>query len=129
MPPPLGPEVDATPRALPARIPMRGQYVSLEPLHRRHAEELWRAAQGADESWAYLGNGPFASREAMARVVEDLAAVHEPMFWAVRPVVTGVASGWLALADIQPRTHRLSWAISGSARACSVPVPQPRLSS
>ena len=103
MPPPLGPEVDATPRALPARIPMRGQYVSLEPLHRRHAEELWRAAQGADESWAYLGNGPFASREAMARVVGDLAAVHEPMFWAVRPVVTGVASGWLALADIQPR--------------------------
>jgi RimJ/RimL family protein N-acetyltransferase len=103
MPPPLGPEVDATPRALPARVPMRGQYVSLEPLHRRHAEELWRAAQGADESWTYLGNGPFASREAMARGVADLAAVHEPMFWAVRPIITGVASGWLALADILPR--------------------------
>jgi RimJ/RimL family protein N-acetyltransferase len=25
------------------------------------------------------------------------------MFWAVRPVSTGVASGWLALMDIQPR--------------------------
>jgi RimJ/RimL family protein N-acetyltransferase len=84
-------------------MPIRGQHVSLEPLHRRHAEELWRAAQGADESWTYLGCGPFATAEAMARVVADFAAVHEPMFWAVRPVATGVVSGWLALADIQPR--------------------------
>lgn len=103
MPPPLGPEVDPTPRALPARTPIRGQYVSLEPLHRRHAAELWHAAQGAEESWAYLGSGPFASADALARAVIDFAAVHEPMFWAIRPVATGVASGWLALADIQPR--------------------------
>jgi RimJ/RimL family protein N-acetyltransferase len=103
MPSPLGPEVDATPRALPARTPIRGQYVALEPLHRRHAEELWHAAQGADESWAYLGSGPFPSGAAMARYLADVAAVHEPMFWAVRPIATGVASGWLALADIQPR--------------------------
>ncbi len=103
MPPPTGPEVDTIPRALPARVPIRGQYVSLEPLHRRHADELWRAAQGADESWTYLGTGPFASAEMMARTVADLAAAHEPMFWAVRPITTGVASGWLALADIQPR--------------------------
>ncbi len=99
----IGPEVDATPRPLPARTPIRGHYVLLEPLHRRHAEELWHAAQGADDSWAYMGNGPFASADAMARTVTDLAAVHEPMFWAVRPVATGVVSGWLALADIQPR--------------------------
>src|ERR1035437_6033121 len=48
---PLGPEVDTTPRPLPARVPLRGQHVVLEPLHRRHAAELWRAAQGADESF------------------------------------------------------------------------------
>jgi RimJ/RimL family protein N-acetyltransferase len=39
----------------------------------------------------------------MGRAVAEFAAVHEPMFWAVRPVATGVASGWLALADIQPK--------------------------
>ena len=33
----------------------------------------------------------------------DLAAMHDPMLWAVRPVTTGVASGWLALMDIQPK--------------------------
>ncbi|WP_428486607.1 GNAT family N-acetyltransferase [Rhodopila sp.] len=103
MPPPIGPEVDAIPRPLPVHTPIRGQYVSLEPLHRRHTGELWQAAQGADESWTYLGAGPFASAEAMARHVADVAAVHEPMFWAIRPITTGVVAGWLALADIQPR--------------------------
>ena len=100
---PLGPEVDATPRPLPARVPIRGKYAVLEPLHRRHAADLWRVAQGADDSWTYMGYGPFASAEAMARFVADAAATHDPMMWAVRPVTTGVVSGWLALMDIQPR--------------------------
>ena len=103
MPLPIGPEIDATPRPLPARIAIRGRYVTLEPLHRRHAAELWRAAAGADDSWAYLSQGPFPSAEAMARYVMDAAVTHDPMVWAIRPVTTGVVSGWLALMDIQPR--------------------------
>ncbi|HXF01544.1 MAG TPA: GNAT family protein [Arthrobacter sp.] len=103
MSPPIGPLVDATPRPLPARVPIRGQYAVLEPLHRRHAAELWQAAQGADDSFAYLGYGPFPTADAMAKQIADMAATHDPMVWAVRPVVTGVASGWLALLDIQPR--------------------------
>ena len=92
---PIGPEVDTTPRPLPARVPVRGRYVTLEPLHRRHSDELWQAAQGADESWTYLGAGPFASAEAMGRHVMDLAATHDPMFWAVRPVTTAwFQAGW-----------------------------------
>ena len=55
------------------------------------------------ETWTYLSAGPFASKDAMARHIMDVASVHEPMFWAVRPVTTGVTAGWLALADIQPR--------------------------
>ena len=102
MPLPIGPEIDATPRPLPARVAVRGRYATLEPLHRRHAEELWQAAAGADESWTYLGQGPFASAGAMERYVMDAAAKHDPMVWAVRPVMTGVVSGWLALMDIQP---------------------------
>jgi RimJ/RimL family protein N-acetyltransferase len=100
---PLGPEVDPTPRPLPVRAPLAGRYAMLEPLHRRHAAELWQAAQGADESWAYLAQGPFASEEAMTRFVDEFAGSDERIAWAVRPVATGVASGWLALLDIQPR--------------------------
>jgi RimJ/RimL family protein N-acetyltransferase len=100
---PVGPEVDATPRPLPPRTPLRGQYAVLEPLHKRHAEELWRAAQGADESFTYLPSGPFATREAMIRYINDFASDQNRVTWAVRPIATGVASGWLSLLDIQPK--------------------------
>ena len=100
---PVGPLVDATPRPLPARAPLRGSYAVLEPLHRRHADELWDAAQGADDSWDYMGYGPFSSRDAMAAHVAEFASQHDPMAWAVRPVSTGVVSGWLTLMDIQPK--------------------------
>jgi RimJ/RimL family protein N-acetyltransferase len=100
---PLGPEVETTPRPLPARARLAGQHAVLEPLHVRHADELWRGAQGADESWTYMGYGPFADAAAMRRFVADTAAQHDPMVWAVRPVATGVVSGWLALMDTQPR--------------------------
>ncbi len=98
----VGPLVDATPRPLPARVRIKGREVELEPLHVRHAAELWSAAQGADDSWAYLGYGPFADQAAMQRHVGAFAATHDPMAWAVRPVATGVVSGWLTLMEIQP---------------------------
>lgn len=101
-PPPLGPEVDPTPRPLPARIPIRGVHAVLEPLHVRHAAELWEAAQGADDSWAYMPYGPFPTRAAMAAFVAEFASRHDPMAWAVRPVATGAVSGWLTLMEIRP---------------------------
>jgi RimJ/RimL family protein N-acetyltransferase len=102
-PQPLGPPVDTTPRPLPARVPIRGRYVSLEPLHRRHVAELWRAAQGADQSWTYLHYGPFASEDALAKEVMDMASQQDRIAWAVRPITTGEVSGWLSLIDIQPK--------------------------
>ncbi len=102
---PIGPEVDPTPRPLPIRVPIRGQYVVLEPLHRRHAAELWQAAQaeGGRESWDYMGYGPFADEAALAGFVAEFAANHDPAPWAVRPISTGLVTGWLTLMEIQPR--------------------------
>ena len=102
MPLPLGPEVDTTPRPLPARVPLRGQYAVLEPLHRRHAAELWQAAQGAEDSWTYFSHGPFPTEQALARHVMELSVDRDRIFWAIRPLTTGVASGWLALTSIEP---------------------------
>ena len=101
--PPVGPLVDATARPLPARIRLRGQYVELEPLHVRHTAELWQAMKGAEDSWAYMGYGPFATEAALRSFVADFAANHDPMAWAVRPVTTGVVTGWLTLMEIQPK--------------------------
>jgi RimJ/RimL family protein N-acetyltransferase len=100
--PPLGPLVDPWPRPLPARTPVAGAHVTLEPLHRRHADELFEASRGAETSFAYLGYGPFATREEMTRFVTASAAQHDPMFWAVRPVASGTVSGWLSLMSIEP---------------------------
>jgi RimJ/RimL family protein N-acetyltransferase len=102
---PVGPLVDASPRPLPARVTIRGRHAVLESLHRRHAPELWQAAQGAaaDPSWDYMGYGPFAAEAAMTAFVADMAAQHDPMAWAIRPVTTGVVSGWLTLMEIQPK--------------------------
>jgi len=99
---PLGPEVDSWPRPLPARTAITGAHVVLEPLHRRHAEELFEAAKNADDGFAYMSYGPFASQNDMAKVIAANAAQHDPMFWAVRPIATGVASGWLSLMEIEP---------------------------
>ena len=100
--PPLGPLVDPAPRPLPVRTPLRGRDVVLEPLHPRHAPELWDAARGAEQSWAYLPYGPFADAAAMASHVASFASTHDPMAWAIRPIATGVASGWLTLMEIEP---------------------------
>jgi RimJ/RimL family protein N-acetyltransferase len=100
---PVGPEVDSTPRPLPSRTTLHGRYVVLEPLHKRHADELWHASLGADDSWTYLPSGPFATRDAMIRHINDFASDQSRVVWAVRPIATGVASGWLTLMDIQPK--------------------------
>ncbi len=100
---PLGPEVDAWPRPLPARVPLAGAHVGLEPLHRRHAAELFEAMRGDEDSFIYMSYGPFASAEALRDFVAAQAARHDPMVWAVRPVVTGRVSGWLALLNIDPQ--------------------------
>jgi RimJ/RimL family protein N-acetyltransferase len=102
--PPVGPLVDATPRPLPARIPHKGAGVDLEPLHVRHAADLWQAAQSdpSGASWAYMGYGPFTDAAAMRAFVAGFASTHDPMAWAVRPHRSGTADGWLTLMEIHP---------------------------
>lgn len=100
---PLGETVDRRPRPLPSRVAHQGVHVVLEPLHPRHAPDLWEAARGADESWDYMGYGPFADEAALTRQVEEFAAQHDPLAFAVRVVASGRVMGWLTLLDIQPR--------------------------
>jgi RimJ/RimL family protein N-acetyltransferase len=87
---------------LPARVRLRGVHVELEPLHVRHAAELWAASQGAEDTWSYMGYGPFADQAAMTAFVAGFASTHDPMAWAVRPVATGVVSGWITLMEMAP---------------------------
>ena len=102
--PPVGPVVDTTPRPVPARIPHKGRSVDLEPLHVRHAEEMWQAAQTDREhaSWVYMFHGPFADAQAMRTHVGNMAATHDPLAWAIRPHRSGTVDGYLTLMEMNP---------------------------
>lgn len=104
---PVGPPVNTTPCGLPARVAIGGQYCVLEPLHRRHADDLWIAAEvgtpRADASWDYLAYGPFADAAGMVRHIADFSTQQDHVAWAIRPLSTGMVSGWLTLMDIQPK--------------------------
>ena len=105
--PPVGPRTETAPRPLPPRTNLTGVAVQLEPLHASHAPELWQAAEAGtprgDLSWAYLGYGPFTSAAALEAFVADFAAIHDSYAWAVRPLTTGMVSGWLTLMNVEPR--------------------------
>ncbi len=77
--------------------------MSLEPLGVEHIDELWRAAQGADASFAYLRYGPFAQQRDLQELITELAGRVDQPFWAVRAKSSGVAQGWLSLCDVYPQ--------------------------
>ncbi|WP_298215510.1 GNAT family N-acetyltransferase [Acidocella sp.] len=100
---PIGPEVDGWPRPPPSRQKFQGGRVVLEPLARRHAAELF-AAQGEDDAgFTYLSFGPWRSVAEVEVFIAEHYADPATAFWAVRPLATGRASGFLSLLNIEPR--------------------------
>lgn len=99
---PLGPIADSWPRPLPARQKFQGQRTTLEPLARRHASELLEAAQFAEDSFTYVGFGPWRNRADVEALLATCCSDPAALFWVVRPVTTGRASGFLALKNIEP---------------------------
>lgn len=99
---PVGPLVETWPRPLPMRQKFQGQRVALEPLARRHAAELFEAAQFAEDSFTYMGFGPWHSKADVEATIAARCSDPTAPFWAVRPVTTGRVSGFLALINIEP---------------------------
>ncbi len=99
---PLGPQVDNWPRPLPARATITGAHVTLEPMHRRHLDELFDAAHTAPESFIYLPYGPFPTKPDLSAFIAANTARHDPIFWTIRPIASGLAAGWISLMDIEP---------------------------
>ncbi|MBB5373270.1 GNAT family N-acetyltransferase [Acidocella aromatica] len=96
-------EVDPWPRPVPSRTGHSGAHVALEPLHRRHVAELAEAARNAEASFTYIPYGPFADRKALEGFVAASSSRFDALFWTIRPVSTGMASGWLSLMNIEPQ--------------------------
>lgn len=99
---PVGPLVDSWPRPLPLRQKIQGQRVTLEPLARRHARELFEAAQFAEDSFTYVSFGPWHNVADVEATIATRCSDPTMLFWAVRPVATGRVSGFLALMSAEP---------------------------
>lgn len=98
---PIGPPAPASACVAPRKQEHVGRSVRLVPLSEKHADGLWQAAQNADESWIYLGYGPFASFDDFKRHIAKLAGLTDQPFFAVVPA-GGAVSGWLSYCDIEP---------------------------
>lgn len=97
----IGDLADWTAPDLPARSVMRGRYVVLEPLERRHVSELYQAHAGHDEVWRYIPSGPFQNEAALEAWVDSVRIAHDPMQFAVR-MEDGRIGGTLSIMRINP---------------------------
>jgi hypothetical protein len=96
--PNVGSEAIAPACAIPDK--RAGRSVDLLPLDERQAKDLWQASLGADESWTYLGYGPFLGLEHLKRHVAKLVVLTDQPFFAVVPK-NEPAMGWLSYCDIE----------------------------
>ena len=85
----LGPRLWWRPAVPPARTPLAGARVRLEPLDAvAHAAALFEAAQGEGSDprlWLYLADGPFADEAAFTDWVRTRSASVDPLFFAIAP--------------------------------------------
>ncbi len=87
----------------PPREPLSAQSVLLEPLDpRRHSDDLFAAARGADQSWHYLPYGPFASKAEFLDWLERHASTADPLAFAIVDRATGAARGIATFMSIVP---------------------------
>ncbi|KQB13271.1 GNAT family N-acetyltransferase [Rhodobacter capsulatus] len=91
----------AAPRFPDAKV-IDGRACRLERLEERHADALFRANSEDDAIWDYLPYGPFPSEAGYIRWVGDMAASHDPLFYAVVEKETGLASGVMSYLRITP---------------------------
>jgi RimJ/RimL family protein N-acetyltransferase len=87
----------------PGPVTLRGRYVTLEPLNaERHAAALWKGVQGHDELWTWLPDGPYPTRAALRRALEEKQAAANAVFLAIVPVGTDAAAGYASYMRMDP---------------------------
>ena len=96
------PVPDWRPPPPPAREPMQGRYVTLEPLEARHADELFAAWDGHDDLWTWMPDGPYRDPETLRAECARRAGLSDPLYFAIRPQVSGRAEGIASYLRIAP---------------------------
>ena len=106
---PVGAPVSEIEVIPPPRRPLRGSFVTLEPIDPdRHADGLFSVGHGsatAGAVWTYLPYGPFADLEAMRTWLVTLPDSNDPLFFAV--IRDGSPVGMTSFLNIDTSMRRL----------------------
>ena len=98
-----GERVTLPPSLLPARIPLEGVDVTLEPMDAsKHATGLYEASHRTEEAlriWDYLTYGPWPDVEAYKGFLRGQSASVDPIFYAIRSNRTGKLCGQASFLD------------------------------
>jgi len=87
----------------PARVPLDGRTVRLEPVDpARHAAQLFASIQGADHVWDYLAYGPFPNFETFSSWLNERAASTDPLFYTVVDRAAEAARGMASYMRFDP---------------------------
>lgn len=99
------------PARFPARIPLQGRTVCLEPLDPAwHGCALYEASHADDAAravWTYLLPSPFAEQDQFQSWLRDCAAAADPVFFAVCDTAAGEARGMASFLRIAPKDGAL----------------------
>lgn len=92
------------PRPHPVRESIDGRYVRLEPLSAHHGQELYSACCGPENRsrFDYLFEDPPERQQDIDAWIERVAALDDPLFFAVIDQTTGRCEGRQALMRIVP---------------------------
>lgn len=102
-----GAAVTSLPSGLvPARSVLAGRHVQLEPMDPAlHADDLYKASHLDDDGraiWTYLPEGPWPDRAAYTASLRANAGMFDRIFYALRPLPEGPASGQASFMDMHP---------------------------
>lgn len=88
----------------PPHVALAGQYCRVEPLHARHARDLWEAQRADPQGarWTYSFHGPYPDFADYQDWVRGAQASVDPQFYAVLDA-EGRACGSCAYMRIEPR--------------------------
>ena len=97
--------VDPLPSGLvPARRMLEGRHVRLEPMDPAvHADDLYEASHTTETGraiWTWLPEGPWPDRAAYASHLRENAGALDRIYYALRPLPGGKASGQASFMDI-----------------------------
>ncbi len=91
------------PRAIPSPRVLEGRCVTLLPLSaEKHTPDIWKGAEGHDDLWDYLSEGPFADETDLRNAIAMKEAGATAVYLAIVPRSSGRAEGYASYMRMDP---------------------------